>query len=139
MNMHKYTRFFASLIIPSIGIFHFGIAQAAWTIIGRTDVFRVYLDDKQMRRNGDFAQIAQLTDYAVAQWVDARTAVGSIKHLIEFDCKQHVFRLLSATAYSEQMEAGSLVASEKLTDPEWMSIEPGSTAEKVEQVACGKE
>lgn len=116
-----------------------GAAQAGWNTIGRTDTFRVYLDPKLIQKNGDFVQVWQLTDYTVAQWADAQTAVGSIKHLIEFECSKHRFRLLSGSAYTEQMEAGSLVATEKVSHPEWLAVEPGSTAEKVEQVACGKE
>ena len=127
------------LFALTFGIFQFGIAHATWTLIGRTDIFRVYVEDKQITRSGDFAMISQLTDYTVAQWVDPRTAIGSIRHQVEFDCRQRLVRILSATAFSEQMEAGSLVASEKLADPEWTQIDPESTAEKVEKFACGKE
>ena len=129
----------ARWLIPGICLLQIGIAQAAWTMVGRTDVFRVYLDEKQVKRNGDFAQVSQLTDYTVAQWVDARTAVGSIRQVLEFDCKHHVFRFISAVAFSEQMEAGSLVASEVLDDPQWMPIDADSTVEKVEKFACGKD
>ena len=127
------------LFALAIGLSQGSIAQAAWTLIGRTDIFRIYVEDKQITRSGDFALILQLTDYTVAQWVDPRTAIGSIRHQIEFDCRQRLVRILSAAAFSEQMEAGSLIASEKLTNPEWTQIDPESTAEKVEKFACRKE
>ena len=125
-------------LIAIVAFLPVGVALAGWNTIGRTDTFRVYLDPKLIQKNGDFVQVWQLTDYTVAQWADAQTAVGSIKHLVEFECSQHRFRVLSGSAYSEQMEAGSLVAAENVSHPEWMAVEPGSTAEKVEQIACGK-
>ena len=140
MNRPANFKILVQLVLLVSGAFlHVGAAQAGWNTIGRTDIFRVYLDPKLIQKNGDFVQVWQLTDYTVAQWADARTAVGSIKHLIEFECSKHRFRLLSGAAFSEQMEAGSLVATEKVSNPEWLTVEPGSTAEKVEQVACGKE
>ena len=42
-------------------------------------------------------------------------------------------------AFSEQMEAGSLVASETLNEPEWLPTEPGSPAESIEKIACSKD
>lgn len=51
-------------------------------------VLLLYLDQKLIQKNGDFAQVWQLMDFTVAQWADARTAVGSIKNLIEYDCTQ---------------------------------------------------
>ena len=93
------------LFALAIGLSQGSIAQAAWTLIGRTDIFRIYVEDKQITRSGDFALILQLTDYTVAQWVDPRTAIGSIRHQVEFDCRQRLVRILSATAFSEQMEA----------------------------------
>ena len=139
MNMRKGWRLTAYLLTPLIGLLLSGAAHATWTLIGRTEILRVYLDDKRIQRQGDFVRVLQLTDYAVAQWVDPRTAIGSIRHEIEYDCSGRRFRFLSATAFSEQMEVGSLVASETLSDPEWLLIEPNSTAEAIEKVICGKD
>lgn len=115
-----------------------GNAQAAWVQLGRSDIFRIYLDERLIQRNGDFAQIWELMDFTVAQWADAQTAVWSIKNLLEYDCTQPRFRTLAAEAYTEQMGEGRLVASERLPDPKWESTDPGSAADKVRQVACGK-
>ena len=139
MNRAAYFQSRVRRALLVLGMFlQVGAAQAEWTSIGRTDIFRVYLDQKLIQRQGDFVQAWQLTDYTVAQWADARTAVGSIKHLLEFDCSQHRFRILVGIAYSEQMEAGHLLATEKLSDSEWMMVEPASTSEKVEQIVCSK-
>lgn len=80
-----------------------GSVQAEWSQLGRTDTFRLYLDQKLIQKSGDFVQVWQLMDFTVAQWADARTAVGSIKNLIEYDCTQPRLRTLAAEAYTEQM------------------------------------
>jgi hypothetical protein len=115
-----------------------GGARAEWYSLGRTDTFRLYLDPQTIRMNGDLAQVWQLMDFTVAQWADAQTAIGSIKSLLEYDCAQPRSRTLLAEAYTEQMEAGRMVASERVQDPQWEIVAPGSTAEKIRQTACGK-
>lgn len=115
-----------------------GTAQAEWSQLGRTGTFRLYLDQKLIQKNGDFAQVWQLMDFTVAQWADARTAVGSIKNLIEYDCTQPRLRTIAAEAYTEQMGGGHLVANERLADPPWEDVVPGSTAAQIRQIACGK-
>jgi hypothetical protein len=115
-----------------------GSAQAEWYALGRTDTFRLYLDPQTIRVNGDLAQVWQLMDFTVAQWADPQTAIGSIKSLLEYDCAQPRSRTLLAEAYTEQMEAGRKVASERVQDPQWEIVEPTSTAEKIRQMACGK-
>ena len=112
--------------------------QAEWVTLGRTDTFRIYLDQKFIQRNGDFVQLWQLMDFTVAQWADAQTAVGSIKNLVEYDCTQPRFRTLAAEAYTEQMGAGRQVAKEQLTNPQWEGVEPGGTSDRIRQLACGK-
>ena len=115
-----------------------GSVQAEWSQLGRTDTFRLYLDQKLIQKSGDFVQVWQLIDFTVAQWADARTAVGSIKNLIEYDCTQPRLRTLAAEAYTEQMGAGRLVANERLSDPLWENVAPGSTAAQIRKIACGK-
>lgn len=112
-------------------------ARAEWVQFGRTDEFRIYVDQRLIVRNGDFAQMWQLMDFTVAQWADERTAVGSIKNLIEYDCTQARLRPLAGEAFSEQMGAGAVVGSERVADPQWEAVAPGSTPEKLRQLACG--
>lgn len=116
----------------------FGNAQAEWLMLGRASDFRIYLDQKLMQRNGDFAQVWQLVDFTIAQWADARTAVWSIKNLVEYDCIQPRLRTLAGEAYSEQMGAGRLLANEQAPNPQWEAIEANSTPDKIRQLACGK-
>lgn len=115
-----------------------GVARAEWIQFGRTTEFRIYLDQRLISKNGDYAQMWQLMDFTVAQWADAQTAVGSIKTLVEYDCAQPRSRALAGEAYTEQMGAGRLVSREQVAEPQWEGVEAGSTPEKMRQVACGK-
>ncbi|MFZ4537723.1 surface-adhesin E family protein [Propionivibrio sp.] len=115
-----------------------GSVRAEWVQLGRTDSFRIYLDQNSIQKNGDSAQILQLIDFTTAQWADAQTVVGSIKSLVEYDCSQPRFRTLAGEAYSERMGDGRVVANEPVNNPQWESVEPGSTPEKMRQIACGK-
>jgi len=112
--------------------------QAEWMSLGRNEDFRIYLDQKLIRKNGDFTQLWQLMDFTAAQWTDAQTVVWSIKTLIEYDCATMRARTLAGEAYSEQMGGGLMMGSEQVADPQWESVEPGSTRDKVRQIACAK-
>lgn len=115
-----------------------GSAQAEWLALGRNENFRAYLDQKSLQRNGDLVQVLQLMDFVTAQWADERTVVGSIKTVVEYDCVQPRSRTMALEAYSEQMGDGRRVATEQLPNPEWESINSGSTSEKIRQLVCGK-
>lgn len=114
-----------------------GSAAAEWIQLGRTESFRIYLEQKQILRKGDLAQIWQLMDFTAAQWADPQTVVWSIKTLAEYDCAEPRFRTLVSEAYSEQMGIGKLVATEQPADPPWERIEAGGPPDRIRQVACG--
>lgn len=106
--------------------------------MGRNENVRAYLDQSSLRKNGEYVQVVQLTDFVTAQWVDATTVIGSIKATTEYDCAQPRFRTLALEAYSEQMGDGKLVAAERVPDPPWEAIQAGSTNEKIRQLTCKK-
>lgn len=115
-----------------------GTVQAEWVPLGRSDSFRAYVDPKPVQKNADSVQVWQLMDFVTAQWVDAQTVVGSIRNLVEYDCHQPRSRTLAAEAYSEQMGGGRKVANERPANPPWEGVEPGSSAAKIREIACGK-
>jgi hypothetical protein len=109
-----------------------------WISIGRTDKLRVYLDQRSVQRNGDLAQVYQLTDFVTAQWVDERTVVGSIRALVEYDCAQPRLRTVALEAYSEQMGEGRLMAKEQNPEAAWEDLAPEGTGENVRKMVCKK-
>jgi len=115
-----------------------GSAQAEWFQLGRTENFRVYLDQSSLRRNGDFVQSVQLMDFTTAQWVDERHVVGSLKSVVEYDCTQPRARTLTLEATSEQMGEGRVVSFDKIDNPQWETLPAKSTAESTWKLICRK-
>lgn len=112
-------------------------ALAQWSLLGRNENLRVYLDQTSIQRNGDIAQMWQLYDYTTAQWVGTQTVVMSVRNLVEYDCRNSRSRTIAGAAYSEQMGGGRVVMSENAANAEWVPIPPGGTAEQTLKVACG--
>jgi hypothetical protein len=115
-----------------------GDACAEWFLVGRDENIRLYVDTQSIQRQGDSAQIIQITDFVAAQWADPQTAIWSIKALVDYDCRTPRSRALSLVAFSEQMAVGRAVASENSPDAQWSEIAPGTGLEKIRQIACGK-
>ena len=136
--MNKNTRKPVRPILLALSALLFaGSASAEWIQLGRTENFRIYLEQKQILRNGDLVQIWQLMDFTAAQWADPQTVVWSIRTLAEYDCKEPRFRSLVSEAYSEQMGIGKLVAKEQPAEPRWERVEAGGPPDKIRQIACG--
>jgi hypothetical protein len=129
---------FAALLPPLSGQELHAAESAEWIALGRNENFRAYMDQRSVQKNGDFAQVYQLTDFVTAQWVDGGTVIGSIRALVEYDCTQPRARTLALEAYSEQMSEGRLVASEQNPDAEWENAASGGTGESVWRLVCGK-
>jgi len=126
-----------TLFLLAASVFAVG-AQADWFQLGRNEAMRLYLDDKQVWKKGDVAQVVQLVDFTSSQWVDAQTVVGSLKVLVEYDCSSPRSRALASEAFSEQMGDGRLVSREQPADAQWEAVEPGSTPAKIRQIVCAK-
>ena len=131
-NAARYCSFFLVTLLMAGG------AQAEWLALGRNENFRAYMNQKSLKKNGDFVQVPQLMDFVTAQWADERTVVGSIKTLVEYDCSQPRSRTLILEAYSEQMGDGRLVATERMPNPEWEGTKPESTSENIRKMVCEK-
>jgi len=127
-----------SLVVTIRPGFAAGI-NGEWISLGRTENFRAYLDQGSVQRNGELVRVYQLTDFATAQWVDARTVVGSIRSLVEYDCRQPRARTLTLEAYSEQMGEGRLVASEQKADAAWEGIAPGGIGGNTRALVCQRQ
>jgi hypothetical protein len=131
-NASSFLRSFPFLLLLLLA----GNAQAEWSLLGRTDTFRIYLDKGATQRGETSVQTVQLLDFVKAQWVDAQTVIMSVKSVVEFDCAQPRVRNISVETYSEQMTGGRLVSSEKFPVPAWEAIQPGSSAEGVRKITC---
>jgi hypothetical protein len=133
----------AVLLLLSLPFLAFGQktydgTDSEWISLGRTDRFRVYLDQRSAQRDGDLTRVYQLTDFVTAQWVDERTVVGSIRALVEYDCTQPRLRTIALEAYSEQMGEGQLVTREQNPEAAWENIPSEGTGENVRKMVCKK-
>ena len=136
--MRTYLKFFRRSFPIVLAFLIIGHAQAEWALLGRTDTFRIYLDKGASQKSGSIIRTSQLIDFVTAQWVDAQTVIMSVKSLIDFDCAELKLRVLTVETYSEQMTGGRLLATDKFSNPEWESIQAGSSAEVAHKFACSE-
>jgi len=114
-----------------------GAASAEWTIAGGNDNYIIYVDRATIRRNGNLVKMWSLKDLKTLRKIGDGESYLSDKGQHEYDCKEEKMRLLAFTYFSGQMGSGKVVLSD--SDPgKWSPIEPGSVAEALWKIACGK-
>lgn len=116
-----------------------GNAQAEWLRVGHAQNISIYVDTNSVQKNGDFAQISELTDIEPAPWVDPKVPFKSAKSWIEFDCISVLRRPLSVETYSERMAEGVPISSEKLQEPKFWPIKAGTASEATFKLTCAKQ
>ncbi len=84
-------------------------AQAEWTKVGSGDAPELgqrtfYIDFASIEKSGMQRKVLELMDFSVAF-----NGARSIKTLGEFDCKNNTVRILTFTAYSENMSRGKII------------------------------
>ena len=114
-----------------------GAASAEWTQSGEGESFIHYVDIATIRRNGNLVKMWDLMDYKTVRTVSGISYLSD-KSQIEYDCKEEKERMLAFTYFSGQMGNGKVVYSNGAVKDEWEPIEPGSVAETLWKIACGK-
>ena len=114
-----------------------GAASAEWMYAGETEHHTFYVDRATIRKNGNFVKMWSLVDYKKAE-VFGGKAFLSRRTQEEFECKEEKMRLLAITTFSGQMLSGTVNYTDNKTE-EWMAVPPGSGAEALWKIACGKE
>ena len=117
-----------------------GAANAEWTLIGSSgDEFIQYVDLATIRRNGNLVKMWDLADFKTVQKSAAGESYLSNKIQTEYDCKEEKSRSLAFTWFSGKMGSGKVVVSNGNVRDEWSPIGPGSIAEALWKIACGKQ
>jgi len=112
-------------------------AMAEWSEVFRDEGFTVYADPTTIRKAGDRVTMAVLYDYKSVQSPNSSKPYRSSRKQSEYDCKKGQSRILSLTAHSGNMAEVDIVFS--LSKPEeWEPVRPGSLAELMWKIACGK-
>ena len=113
-----------------------GAASAEWTLEDFSVELIQYVDRATIRRNGNLVKMWEMSDYNTVQ-----TAYGisflSGRTQWEFDCNEETIRRLAFSLFNGKMSAGTNVSSNS-DGGKWLPIQPGSVAETLWKIACGK-
>jgi hypothetical protein len=126
------------LLLSSTNVF------AEWTKVGETeesdDGFNVYVDLKSIRKNDTEVKMWVLQNYKMIRnyHIDKDYKFLSIIAHQKFYCKDEKNEVLDEFLYSGNMSTGDIVYSRTNIKLEPVSIIPGTIAENLFTVACGK-
>lgn len=91
---------------------------ADWVKISESNGDSYYIDQTNIRKNGNFVKVWELLNLK-----EKKFEAASLVRLREYDCKDEKMRFLSITGFSNQMGAG--IPSTKINEPgEWEFIQP---------------
>ena len=113
-----------------------GAASAEWTAEDGNDEFTLYVDKTTIRRNGNFVKMWDLVDYKKAKVIGGKSNL-SARAQNEYDCKEEKVRTLALATFSGQMGSGAVNYTDSDTG-NWVPVGPGSVAETMWKIACGK-
>lgn len=116
-----------------------GPVYAEWLLVSGGDhtELTVYVDPDTIRREGNLVKMPSLIDYKTPQTI-ASDSLLSIQRQSEYDCTEERTRMLASTWFSGNMKSGQVVHSDSDED-EWKPVAPGSIAQAMLDIACGKE
>jgi hypothetical protein len=130
--------FLAWLLPCALLVFSDSPASAAWVSVEKPYPVRelqtLYIDPSTIRREGNFVEVWQLTDYRWMQGGPKATPrfLSTITHK-QFECMDKRIRLLASTEFSHRMAAGT--ASSGYVDKDgWLPVEPDSINEALWEI-----
>ena len=111
-------------------------AMAEWTSVGRTtDDSAIYADLATIHKAGNKIVMLDLKDYQTEQG-GAGARFLSKTTLLEYDCKEELFRRLTVTLFRENMGAGRVVDSYSGAPGKWQPAQLGSVIGALWHIAC---
>src|SRR5262249_19533133 len=118
-------------------ILSYGPVFAGWVAVEKqyqpAGLETVYFDPETVRRDGNRANLWQLTDI---KWNDTTRFLSAKTHK-EFDCTQSWVRILQIIEFSRQMGTGRSTPG-YIENGRWQPIETHSLNRALLQIACGK-
>ena len=115
-----------------------GPAYAEWQVVDKDDhhEYAVYIDPDTIRRNGEVVKWWELWDHETVQTVAGESRL-SMKFQREHDCAETLQRPLSQTWFAGNMGSGKVGFSNS-NEGKWQPVQPGSIAQMLWKLACGK-
>lgn len=132
--------FLASWLPCALLVFSDSPASADWVSVEKPYPVRelqtLYIDPSTIRREGNFAEVWQLTDYRWMQGGPRGTPrfLSTITHK-QFECMDKRLRLLAYTEFSHRMAAGT-VSNGYVDKDRWLPVEPDSINEALWETLC---
>lgn len=114
-------------------------SETKWVTLVDTDEFTGYTDPATIRKSSNMVMMWSLYDFKTTQVGASGERFLSLKTQHEFDCKDERNRMLYFTQHSGQMGDGKVVYTYNGEPPDkWTPVAPGSIAETLWKLACGK-
>jgi TPR repeat protein len=120
-------------------------APLNWVLTGGGDSeggYAFFADPATISRIGDVVKMWSMYDYKVAQGSKLTgNAYLSLRARNEYDCKDRKERRLYFSLHARQMARGGIVSTTagSASPDHWDPVSPGSTAEYLWKIACGKQ
>lgn len=127
----------ATLITMTAAFLISGNALAAWQEIGKNDQSVVFVDTATLQTQGNLAQIMSMLDFLKpGQDPQTKENVNSIIGLNEYDCSTGKYRPIEFKVFTGNRGNGKVVVEQKTPDSIFETIQNGSWAAGVFNVAC---
>ena len=111
-------------------------AMAEWTYLTSSKDANYYVDNNELRKNGNKVKMWAIIDFKSTQKLSSYTYL-SMKSLFEFDCVEVTAVTSSVNFFSGNMSSGDMIFHHK-TDPTPHDIAPDSSMKTLWETACGK-
>ncbi len=117
----------------------YSVSWAKWEFWDKGDDFSLYIDKSTITRKGEIAKIWVLMDYFEEQTSYGKKFKSEIVRDV-YNCVEEISTLAGSVKYSGVMGTGEVVESyaEKENERKWELVLPGSGAEKMLKMLCGK-
>ncbi len=106
---------------------------AEWVKVSESDSIDGYIDPTTIRKNGHLSRVWQLHDWKKRD----KDGEMSQRVLIEYDCNETRFRVLSLSFHSEPMAGGELLKTSSKTS-DWQFVPPTPVADAIIKLVCAK-
>lgn len=108
-------------------------AWAEWVAVSESNDLVAYIEPATIRKNGNFRKVWQVQD------LKQRGKGGEMSRrlLIEYDCKDERFRILSTSTHSEPMAEGKTLVLDDAPG-KWIAFPPDTPAEDTLEIVCTK-
>lgn len=105
---------------------------AEWTAVSETNDLRVYIDFKEIRKDGNLRRVWEL------QNMKQRNKLGAMssRARVEYDCKNERTRILSLSLHSESMTGGEVLFSGGADPNGWAESPPGTPVAIIMKIVC---